>query len=47
VATEVDALLALALAAAIAAAVIAYEALRAGEERLAMPQRAGEETAAG
>jgi low temperature requirement protein LtrA len=46
-ATEVDALLALAFAAVIAAAVIAYEALRAEEERVSTPQGAGEETAVG
>jgi low temperature requirement protein LtrA len=47
VATEVDALLALAFAAVIAAAVIAYEALRAEEERMAIAHSAGEETARG
>jgi hypothetical protein len=46
-ATEVDALLALAFAAVIAATVIAYEAVRGGEEPVAAGGSVGEETAHG
>jgi low temperature requirement protein LtrA len=46
-ATEVDALLALAFAVVIAAAVIAYEAVRGGEEPVAAGGSVGEETARG
>ena len=44
-ATEVDALVALALAAAIAASVIAYEATRFAEARAAVRRRRAEEAA--